>query len=319
MLALTGEPTWPSVVDAHLAEYTNPATRTRYRADLSSLFRTSGWDHPHQMTGPAIVAWCTAPTARGRRANNSVRVRIATVRTFLDYCSDHEIPAPNVERTLDRLRSAHPKLLGKVQDHYEAARLTTDQLAALFAACSDGTWLGSRDQLALRLLALGLRNSEARTLTWSSVHHDGAIRTVGKGGKLREVYPGPTLADQLARWRRFYESTIGPATGTAPVLATWPSRRTGQPIAGIGPRTLEAICRTRARLAGLPHLAPHDLRRTMARIMWEATDTTGTRLYNIAEVADALGHSARSLAVTQEAYIGPLSDKGRRAAGRLVD
>lgn|GEM_PF-4035090 len=320
-MALTGEPTWQTVVDAHLSEFTNPNTCQRYRADLSLLFRTNDWQHPHQMTAPAVVAWCTAPTERGRRANNSVRVRIAVVKAFLDYCRDHDVPAPNVATTLDRLRSSHPKLLGKVQDHHEAARLTTDELARLFAACSDGTWRGSRDQIALRLLALGLRNAEVRTLTWSCVHHDGSIQTIGKAGKLRTVYPGPTLAAQLATWRRYYERAVGPATGTAPVLAVWTSRhcRTTPPVPGIGRRTLEEICRNRAQLAGLPHLAPHDLRRTLARIMWDATDQHGTRLHDIAEVADALGHSARSLAVTQEAYIGPLSDKGRRAAGRLVD
>jgi integrase len=271
------------------------------------------------MTAPGIVDWCTAPTDRGPRANNSVRSRIAAVRQFLAYCRDSDVPAPNVTKSLDRLRAAHPRLLGKVQGRYEAARLNADELQRLFAASSDGTWLGSRDQLAMRLLALGLRNTEARTLTWSSVHHDGAIRTVGKSGKLREVYPGPVLTDLLARWRRFYETNVGPATGAAPVLVTWPNRHAEQPVPGMGPRTLETICRRRGALAGLPHIAPHDLRRSLARIMWEATDEHGTRLHDIAQVADALGHSPRSLTVTQESYIGPLSNTGRRAAGCLVD
>jgi hypothetical protein len=53
--------------------------------------------------------------------------------------------------------------------------------------------------------------------------------------------------------------------------------------------------------------------------MYEATDSTGHRLLDITDIASALGHSARSLAVTQESYIGRLNDHGRKAAGQLVD
>jgi hypothetical protein len=53
--------------------------------------------------------------------------------------------------------------------------------------------------------------------------------------------------------------------------------------------------------------------------MYEATDSTGHRLHDITDIASALGHSARSLAVTQESYIGRLNDHGRKAAGQLVD
>jgi site-specific recombinase XerD len=218
--ALTSSPTWSGVVEAHLSEYANHRTQHRYRADLSLLLRTNAWDHPHQVTLAGILSGCTAPTARGPRANNSVRVRIATARQFLDYCRDHDIPAPNVTRALNRLREPHPKLLGKIQDTYEAARINPEQLQRLYAACSDGTWLGSRDQLALRLLALGLRNVEARTLTWSAIQHDGFIQTIGKGGKLRQVYPGPTLTAMLSKWRTFYERNVGPATGAAALLVT---------------------------------------------------------------------------------------------------
>jgi hypothetical protein len=66
-------------------------------------------------------------------------------------------------------------------------------------------------------------------------------------------------------------------------------------------------------------MAPHDLRGTLARVMYEATDSTGHRLHDITDIASALGHSARSLAVTQESYIGRLNDHGRKAAGQLVD
>ncbi|MGO9457247.1 MAG: hypothetical protein ACLP62_09390 [Acidimicrobiales bacterium] len=53
-----------------------------------------------------------------------MRSRVAAARQFLAYCRDNGVDAPNVTKTLDRLREAHPKLLGNVQDRYEAARLS---------------------------------------------------------------------------------------------------------------------------------------------------------------------------------------------------
>jgi integrase len=150
-----------------------------------------------------------------------------------------------------------------------------------------------------------------RNLTWGHVNDDGSIRTVGKGGALREVYPGDTLAQLLTRWRRYYVSQLGPARHTAPVLCGWLNRHTLVP----GLRTRSSLCKIvtdRATKAGLGHLSPHDLRRSLARVMYDATDETGHKVYQITDIAHALGHSARSLSVTQEAYVGPLDDRGRR-------
>lgn len=320
VLSITGGPAWAAVVARFCAEYPNTTTAGHHRRVLSQLFNENGWDHPHELDGPAIVAWCTWPTARGPRANNSVRERIALVRTFLAYCHEQGIPAPELSKPLRRLQASHPQVLGKTQANHSANRLTDAELQRLYAACSDTTWIGSRDQLALRLLALGLRAEEALSLTWHNVHEDGTIHCIGKGGKTREVIPGPTLVKMLARWRRYYQQHGLRTTGATPILCTFNNQgRPHNPTNGLRYRQLVKIVTDRAALAGLSHVAPHTLRRSLARIMWETVDNAGRHTYQLSEIADALGHSMHSLYVTQGSYIGPLDNRARKAAGRLTD
>jgi integrase len=320
VVGINGEPTWPALLEQYITEYPNPETRRRHRSEITHLFTTNGWHHPHEVTADATIAYCTLPTRYGPRANNSVRARIAAIRGFLTYCKDAGVPVPDLTKPLRRLQDAHPQLLGKVQARNQANRLTADQLQALYDACSDGSWIGSRDQILIRLLALGLRRTETLPLTWAAVDADGTIRTKGKGGKLREVHPGPQLRDLLAKWRRYYEKHVGPATGQAPILVHWTGNRTCRPPRpGLGPMPAYRILRKRADLAGIGHLSPHTLRRSLARIMWETTADTGRHNYELSEIAHALGHSMSSLYVTQGAYIGPLDNRARKAAGKLVD
>lgn len=302
-----------------LSEYDNPSTLRQWRRYLSELAEHNGWQHPDQMTAAGVVAFVTKPRADGRpTANNTARQRIAAVRLFQDHCRRHGLPTPNLEHVLRRLRKSHPRLLGKQQATYEARRLSRAELQQLFDACSDGTWRGSRDQITIRLLALGLRQQEVAQLTWGDVKNDGRIARLGKMNRLREVFPGPTLTEMIARWRAFYGAHIGPTTPDSPLLAAWPraqpadtpnaNLRAGLPAQG----AIFDIVASRARNAGLGHVAPHDLRRSLAKIMHtEGCDLT--------QIQAALGHAETSGAVTQACYIGPLENSGRIAAGRMVD
>ena len=318
---ISDEPTWPRLTEQFLADFPSPITAQRYRTDLRRLFTAGGWAHPHEMTAEAVIAHCTAPRQDGQpTANNSIRQRVVSIRSFLVWCRDQGIPTPNVTRALDRIRTAYPRQLGKVQGAYPAARLTTAQLQSLYDACQDGTTIGHRDELAIRLLALGLRQTAVRTITWQAIDQpDGAIRVLDKGHKVHTVWPGPKLRDQLSAWRTYYDETIdGGSVAHAQVLTNYDPRRRA-PAAGMTHTCLQHICATRARKAGLPHVAPHDLRRTLARIMHDTTTPEGSPRYRLHEIADALGHSPQSLSVTQAAYIGPLDSQTGRQAGGLVD
>ncbi|MGH9114740.1 MAG: site-specific integrase [Acidimicrobiales bacterium] len=64
-----------------LRRYPTPRTREQYRQRLQDLLRSRGRSSPAAVTEGDLVEWVTAVTA-----NNSVRVRISTARTFFRWC-----------------------------------------------------------------------------------------------------------------------------------------------------------------------------------------------------------------------------------------
>jgi len=167
-------------------------------------------------------AWLCAPCKDGHPAsNNYVRDRLAALKAFLAWLEDEEVLPANFSRKIDwkYWRTEYPRVYGKRQAFYPARFLTYEQAyGTLLAACQDGTWIGSRDQLAIRLGLTGLRRKEIVGLTWGN-YHNGAIVCTGKRNRVREVRPGPTLTTMLTVWRRKYEAELGRAvTSTDPLL-----------------------------------------------------------------------------------------------------
>jgi integrase len=58
-------------------------------------------------------------------------------------------------------------------------------------------------------------------------------------------------------------------------------------------------------LAGLGHVAPHDLRRTAASILHNARDDSGSHLFDLLDIQQVLGHT--DPATTTRNYLEPLS------------
>jgi hypothetical protein len=67
---------------------------------------------------------------------------------------------------------------------------------------------------------------------------------------------------------------------------------------------LRLLLARRAHAAGPGYMAPHDLKRTTARIMHEARSDDGGHLFDLLDIADVLDHSNPK--VTKDCYIGPL-------------
>jgi integrase len=78
---------------------------------------------------------------------------------------------------------------------------------------------------------------------------------------------------------------------------------------------LRHLLARRASQAGLDHLAPHDLKRTAARMMFEARSADGGHVFDLAEIADVLDHS--NAKVTKDCYIGPLGTGSKHRAAEL--
>lgn len=197
-------------------------------------------------------------------------------------CRENGIPALDPSR-IARLARRYPKVYGKRHGHHPARWLTREEAyGRLIPACQDGTELGLRDELAIRLGLAGIRAAEIGSLTIGNLLLDRtppAIDWTGKGRRPRHATIGPEMLSVIRRYLDAYEAAIGrPLRNDDRFLCrrvTGGKRTTGLAW-GIGwadpaGSVWDAVTR-RARTTGLGHIAPHDLRRTAAGILHRAVD-----------------------------------------------
>ncbi len=236
------------------------------------------------LTLPDLTAWIVAPRMDGRPpANNSVRQRLSAACTFTAWLVETGyLPGDPITPTISaQLRKSYPKTYGKKQAANPARWLTYDEAyGALLAACQDGTWVGSRDQLAIRLGLLGLRRAEICGLRRGHYQH-GVITCTGKANRIREVRPGPTMTCAPRPLAPPVRTQHGPTCrGHRPDRV--PNARRPTPPASEAPErtcdggtplsrsSLARLITRRAALADLGPVAPHDLRRSAAGILHAA-------------------------------------------------
>jgi integrase len=277
------------------------------------------------LTPEAAARWVTAAVA-----NNSIRGRLSVAREFSRWLNREGIICTDLTADWEAdVRKSHPRVYGKTQAKYPARFLTYDEaFRQLIPACQDGTWVGSRDQLAIRLGLLGLRRGELVALTWGNLHPDGLIRVKGKGNRIREVAPGSTLATLLTRWRRQYEKALGrPLTDTDPMLCCMQYRRlhTGRvhpaPAVAWGkpltPELLHDLVTRRGKASGLGHVTPHDLRRSAASILHRDIAPDGGHRFDLLDIQRVLDHADPT--TTQRSYIDRLDTAVKVRAGATLD
>ncbi len=170
--------------------------------------------------------------------------------------------------------------------------LTGDQAQGLLNAVSQNTLRGRRDAAVIGLLlGCGLRRSEAVNLRVDQLQlresHWVIVDMVGKGGRLRTI-PVPAWSKALIdHWLR----DSGVAGGKVFRRISKNGVRQG---AGVTTDAVWYAVKRYAKQIGFDHLAPHDLRRTCARLC----HTAGGELEQIQFL---LGHASVQ---TTERYIG---------------
>lgn len=313
-------PDLANIMGEYLERYQGRNGQLAVKSRLNDLFRSTGATHPDQITTRSLLAWIT----QDGNANNTVRARLSTSRTFLRWCYQAGHIDHNPADLLPKITHMYPTTYGRAQAPTPARWLNDDQAAQLLNACKDGTWVGSRDQLAIRLGLLGVRSYEVISLTWANLLPDGRLSWTGKQRKHRTAEPGPVLLDLLARWRRKYEHELGrQIRPTDPLLCRqvvtrWQHRKGiawGQPIRNQS--TYQAIVHLRARLADLGDVAPHDLRRSAAGILHNTTTKDGAHLYDLLDIQKVLDHADPT--TTMKAYLIPMGERAKQRAGHTLD
>lgn len=315
-------PRLPEILERFLGRYSNRHSRTGVGCRLRGLFAYLGADHPAAVTENGLQEWITS----GCPANNTVRNRLSTARTFYKWCVRTGLTENNPAAALDHLTKSYPRTYGKVQAS-NPARWLTDQQAFgdLVAACGSGTDIGHRDELVIRLGLSGMRSAEIRTLTWSCLSLDCAVPSIawtGKGNRPRHVAPGPNLVEALRSWRDTWTRRTGhhPEPHHYIVPPILPGDYTTHRLnfgSIAGANNVPRIVNSRAKLAGLGHVAPHDLRRTAAGLLHHATTQHGGHLFDLLDIQKVLGHS--DPATTMRSYLDPIDTDVIDRAGAVLD
>ena len=142
--------------------------------------------------------------------------------------------------------------------------LTPEQGRRLLERSMPSTPRALRDHaMVAMLIGCGLRRAESLALTLESVQqreeHWVIADLVGKGGHVRTVPIPGWVKDAVDAWTHAVDITHGPVFRAI--------NKTGRVWGdGMSPKVLWDVVRAAARRAGIEKLAPHDLRRTCARL-----------------------------------------------------
>jgi len=262
-----------------------PQSRLTYENQLSLLQRVFLGQRVSQFTEADLVQFCQGVSAPGSQLKRrNVCVAFFSWATHVGLCEKD--PAGYLKQLVK------PKNHGVKHHHW----LSEGQVAAVADACKDGTDKGLRDWMVIVVAAFtGLRRSELAGLRWGHVDLSGAkLRVVGKGGKPAEVGLGKRVLEALFEWRSRCalgldrpvgaDDPVFPRTRVISVDNEFVAKRGvvcwGEPV---GVEGIWLAVKARGEQAGVPGLAPHDLRRSFAGLLEEQQD--------LLTVSKALRHS----------------------------
>ena len=193
-----------------------------------------------------------------RYAPATINLRLAAVRRVADEAADAGLLSPELAAGIRRVRGV--RRLGVRLGNW----LTPAQGRRLLAHDPTATPRTTRDHAMLAMLiGCGLRRSELLGLRLESVQqredHWVIADLVGKGGHVRTVPIPSWVKTTMDHWTTVTGITHGPVFRAI--------NRAGRVWGdGMSPKVLWDIVRAAAGRAGIEKLAPHDLRRTCARL-----------------------------------------------------
>ncbi len=261
------------------------------------MFRDTGTTHPEQITTRALLTWIS-----DAKANNTVRARLSTSRAFFRWCVLAGIITTSPSDLLPNITKQYPTTYGKVQQKHPARFLSHGEaFGDLIGACQvRADDVGHRDELVIRLGLNGMRVNEIANLTVRATSQLPEVKWIGKANRARTLTAGHVLCDLIRSWidkRTKHNGTPHPDLPLLlPLVAPTAQRGRTTRIDWTATRalnksTLYLIVTNRAKIAGLGHVAPHDLRRSAASILHHSTTDDGAHKYDLLDIQRMLGHA----------------------------
>jgi site-specific recombinase XerD len=280
---------WHRLKRLVLDSVSSPITRRVYNLGLDEFIARYGQEARAGFTKATVAAWRVALEARELGAV-SINVRITAVRKLAVEAADNGLLAPDLAAGITRVKGVAST--GVRLGNWLSIR----QAQALLNAPDATTTKGLRDRAILAvLLGCGLRRSEVAALTISHVQQrDGRwciVDLVGKHGRVRTI-PMPT-------WVKVATDAWTTAAGVADGYVFRPVNRAGQvQVAGLSEKVVWQLLQPYALAAGVPEIAPHDCRRTCAKLCRAAGG-------ELEQIQLLLGHASVQ---TTERYLGTKQD-----------
>ncbi|MGA2186784.1 MAG: tyrosine-type recombinase/integrase [Bryobacteraceae bacterium] len=272
-----------------LDSVSSPITKRVYNLGLNEFFAWYGLEPRPGFTKATVNAWRAELETRGL-GSVSINVRITAVRKLAVEAADNGLLAPELAAGITRVKGAASK--GMRVGNW----LSVQQAQKLLNAPDVTTKKGLRDRAMLAvLLGCGLRRSEVAALTLKHIQQRDnrwcIVDLVGKHGRVRTI-PMPTwVKGAIDAW------TAAACVTEGHVLR--PVNR-GDQITGerLTEKVVWQLLQPYAAAAGVPGIAPHDLRRSCAKMCRAAGG-------ELEQIQLLLGHASVQ---TTERYLGTKQD-----------
>jgi integrase len=280
---------WYNLKTLVLDSVSSPITKRVYNLGLDEFFSWYGQEPRAGFTKATVSAWRVALEARGLGAV-SINVRITAVRKLAVEAADNGLLAPELANGITRVKGVASK--GVRLGNW----LSLKQAQALRNAPDIATTKGLRDRAIIAvLLGCGLRRSEVAALTLKHIQQrDGRwciVDLVGKHGRVRTVPMPVWVKVAIDAW-------AGPA-GVVDGRVFRAVNRGGHALgAALSEKVVWQMLRPYAAAAGVPGIAPHDCRRTAAKLCRAAGG-------ELEQIQLLLGHASVQ---TTERYLGTKQD-----------
>jgi site-specific recombinase XerD len=225
-------------------------------------------------------------------AANTINQQLAAVRRIAHEAADSGLLSPELAAGISRVRGV--KQLGFRTGNW----LSADECSAVLSHAYGTTLRAKRDYAMLAILfGCGLRRSELVGLEMDDIQvrqgHWAVVDLIGKGGHIRTVPIPDWVKAALDEWT----VAAGVSEGKIFRAVARTDKIWGD---GISQNVVWYVVKGCCEKAGLQHIAPHDLRRTCAKLC----HTSGGE---IEQIQFLLGHASVQ---TTERYLGCKQNPG---------
>jgi len=280
---------WERLKALVLDSVSSPITKRVYNMALNEFLAWFRQAPRPGFTKATVSAWRVALEERGL-GSSSIIIRMSAIRKLAAEAADNGLLAPELAAGIARVKSA--KSVGIRTGNWLSAR----QAQALLNAPDVATLKGLRDRAILAVLfGCGLRRSEVAALTFAHVQQrDGRwciVDMVGKHNRVRTVPMPNWVKVAIDAWTA--AAVLADGYVFRPVIR-------GDRVSGdrLGEKVVWQMLREYAEACGVPGIAPHDARRTCAKLCRAAGG-------ELEQIQMLLGHASVQ---TTERYLGTKQD-----------